>query len=352
MSPCEISAIGRLFLSFVSVQTVLAGPLTFAHGESRESPRSLHDIGWLAGRAVTKDFTASNSNLGAEIWPDKTITYAYKDDAAKEALDADLRKAWKVWEDALPKGSGFKFVLAEDEDAKDAADPYLLTVSYDRPVAEGGKGSLKTSVAIPNSGAPTMTLSNDTTKGSGNVVTNYAHEIGHAWGFEHIHQNPNYWSKQFANGQGSAIFTEKNWHPKNLADYETAIKYVDGKKAKAKDQESKDEWEKRKTTMLTNRLEAARAEFSAKEWLPMTTTDKYALEPETTSKTDIDWESIMIYPSESGAKKGLSVLTKPNGAKIVANHKPSQKDIDALMAMYKNQDESDQSSASSSGDGE
>lgn len=342
------SVISRLFLSLLSVQTVLAGPVTFAREESHESPRNLDAVEWVHRRAIAKDYDAKSSDIGVQLWPKGTITYSYTDAAAKKALDGDLKKAWKVWEDALPKDSKFTFQeLAADKDPED--EDYLLKISYDKPVAQGGSGTLKTTVAIPNNlkagQFPTMVLSDDTTKGTKNVVANYAHEIGHALGFLHTHQNPNYWSTQFADGQGGAIFTRNNWHPENLADYETAIQYIDSKKAKETNADKKKKLEDKKTEMLTSFTVAYEGNFlSALDWLPRPKQDETRLEPDPTSKskTDIDWESIMLYPSDAGAKAGRVVLTKPNGDKMAPNMKPSKKDIEALIALYKKEvEESD-----------
>lgn len=360
MSSRRLSAICRLFLCILSLQTVLACPLRFAHEASHESPRNLDATEWLDRRAIAKNYK-SRYSVGISLWMDRTMWYRYTDDAAKKALDADVKKAWKVWKDALPKGSGFKFQELPADSDPEAVNNYLLMISYHKPVAEGGDGKLSTTVGLPSGilggeGLPTMMLSNDTTKGTKNVVTNYAHEIGHAWGFLHPHQNPNYWSTEFKDGQGGAIFTKKNWHPKNLADYEETIQFIDGKIAAEKDAKKKEEWEARKTTMLTDYSAARSAGFAGGlEWLPLPKAvgaeteqkEEYTLVPDpaspTTSKTDIDWESIMLYPSFAGAKEGLSVLTRANGDKMVANTKPSQKDIDALMAMYKDEEANDSS---------
>lgn len=321
MLPLKTSGMRLLVVSFLSIQAALAVPLTSGNEDSHGLSRDLHAAGWLDRRALVKDTDPANA-LGSKLWPDKTITYRYKDAASKSALDADLKKAWKVWKDALPKDSGFKF----QEAASGKAADNVLTIAYEKPVAKGGAGTLKTSVGIPHSQAvkPTMTLSDDTTKGARNVVTNYAHEIGHAWGFLHTHQNPNYWSTDFANGKGGAIFTKANWHPENLADYDSTMKKItDAAK---------------KVSVTKDRMEAATNRFSAMEWLPITSAEKPKTIPASQSKTDIDWLSIMLYPSDAGSKKaGLPVLTKPNGEKITANAKPSQADIQALVALYKDQ---------------
>lgn len=76
----------------------------------------------------------------------------------------------------------------------------------------------------------------------------------------------------------------------------------------------------------TSRTYAKTYRFSAAEYLPITDSTAYRA---SSTATEPDWESIMIYDSKMG-----SALTKPNGDAITPVLSPSQRDVDGLKTLY------------------
>lgn len=276
-----------------------------------------------------------NSNRG--IWYKKTILYTYSDEESRAALQEDLKAAMEVWYSAgLPRSFRMR-----DKDTEDDPVTWLI-ITYDKPTAEGGSGTLVTSVGVPSrKEQPVMVISDDSTKGTMDKIANYAHELGHAWGLFHEHQNPNFWSTDFTNGKGGAVFTTSDWNCENLEDYETALTNVNNKIATATGKYL-DDLIGFRGSMCTDRISAAQLQFSAREYLPLTSSEMFV--PDNDSPDGIDWDSIMLYPSGAGGLidsngERMLVLTKDDGSEIVANLRPSQRDVQALIKLYKDGDE-------------
>jgi hypothetical protein len=83
-----------------------------------------------------------------------------------------------------------------------------------------------------------------------------------------------------------------------------------------------------------SRTAALVSDFSAVEYLPLDVS-----EISVGSKSKVDWDSIMLYPTgaggivEGGARR--PVLTKPNGDPIPINLTPSPKDVEGLKILYR-----------------
>lgn len=268
-----------------------------------------------------------------EPWPDKTIRYCFADAEAKGKLYEPIKGAMDIWHTAgLP--SNFKMEEVSDTDCRKNRDNVLL-VSYDLPRAKGGKSKMTTSPG--KTFKPSMMLTDDETIGMLSFASNVVHELGHAWGLFHEQQNPNFWPESYG-GTGGTTFSLINWVCENLMDYEDAL---------AKIQKTIDEdpsglgdvvYGGDKKKICTNRDVARRWGFSAVEYLPLLkTTEDFT--PGTTDDDDVDWDSIMLYPSGAGGKadgsgKRKPVLKKPNGDDIDINTEPSQRDVKALITLY------------------
>lgn len=73
-----------------------------------------------------------------------------------------------------------------------------------------------------------MILSDVLTMGHRNVVANYAHEMGHAWGFHHEHQNPDWWSEAWSEEyRKDYFFGEGSFFCERLSDYAEALARID-----------------------------------------------------------------------------------------------------------------------------
>lgn len=150
----------------------------------------------------------------------------------------------------------------------------------------------------------------------GDVQANLAHEIGHMFGLVHEHQNPWFWGQN-----GDAVF---KLNCENLADY-----------AAARKKHGKDAMDR----LCSEYSEAARAEFSAYDFLPIQkgTKGKDML----MSPSDVDWDSIMLYSSQVGGKGSgptrAEVLMRVDGTRtqpIPPNLRPSLQDVEGLIEIY------------------
>jgi hypothetical protein len=169
-----------------------------------------------------------------------------------------------------------------------------------------------------------MRLSDSTSVGMLEVIPNYAHEMGHAWGLLHEHQNPAWWTDPYTGGQAQ-IF---DFNCQNLKDQADAF-------ARNTDPAVQ-------TLLCTDRDSALDLKFSASEYLPYRANVR-GPRPFMATDADVDWESIMLYPSGAGAlgtaspgnDQRLPILVRhSDGSPIGINLKPSLKDVEALKALY------------------
>lgn len=261
---------------------------------------------------------------GARVWPDATIKYCFENDVAKQRLLYDLEAARDLWyASGLPEE---KFKLVEVSQAECQSNrANVLLISYN------SQGTLATTPGLqpldatnPNSRGPTMRLSDSTSVGMLEVIPNYAHEMGHAWGLLHEHQNPYFWTQPYV-GNFAQIF---DFNCQNLKDYAEVF----GRNTDPTDQRE----------LCTDREFASNRKFSASEYLPYRA-NVIGPRPFMATDADVDWESIMLYPSGAGAlgtaspgnDQRLPILVRhSDGSPIGINLKPSLKDVEALKTLY------------------
>lgn len=280
-----------------------------------------------------------------DLWPNRKIWYCFKDEAAREALEEDVESAFEIWYAAGLGANDFSHEQLDD--CIDNNEVYVLVISYSLPKSQGGTGTLFSTVACPNEYDRffRMTLSDDTTVGSLDVVANYVHELGHAWGLYHEHQNPYLWADEDDGGEGGTLFTLANFHCQNLADYDTSLAranaIIDDPTTSADDVAK---YTIIRDGMCTNRTLAANLGFGGKEWLPLSRAD--GIKAGSTVRDTIDWDSVMMYPSGAGGAtlpsgERAPVLTKANGDVITGNLRPSTQDLKAIIELYSSEDDSD-----------
>ena len=269
------------------------------------------------------------------LWPNGgEITYYFENDQARDKLFSPLQAALEKWyASGLPEAN-FKFTAADEKTFKNDRANVLLIKYND-------KGKLSSTIAIPakadsedteggteetvgpdNSG-PTMQLSDSTSVGMLDVVANFAHELGHVWGLLHEHQNPVFWTSPYSTGSLENQF-QFNCH--NLLDWDEVSNRVTDPQVRI--------------DMCQSRSVAAENKFTAAEFLPI----NGARGPNPGALgTDVDWSSIMLYPSGSGGVGAASpgndgrahVLLKEDGSVIPPNLNPSVADVQGLIDLYK-----------------
>lgn len=296
--------------------------------------------------AITKRYVAMFPKEGpgaAKLWPDKTISYCYNTQESSDRLADYFFEATRKWQRAQLLHDVYKYVEAAKPGPDCVNNPQrskMLVISYNTD------GKLETTLGMrsldsrdaTNKG-PSMTLSDKTSIGMLDITANIAHEIGHAWGLTHEHQNIYFWLPDLGEGpMSSAPFTEANFNCKALKDYLEVYNRV----AKDAPDDVRD--------LCRSRNVAARHGFSAAEWLPIR--EQMTLETGRFNRgsDDVDWESIMIYPSGAGgsgeaappaAGQALdandhrqNVLTRRDGSRIKANHDPSSRDVQGIRRLY------------------
>jgi hypothetical protein len=265
--------------------------------------------------------TIEPSADGVHVWPDATIKYCFESEETRQRTLYHLQAARDRW---YASGVPERFELSEVTQAEcESNRANVLYIRY----SDAGRLSATSGVPPlngkdPEYRGPTMYLSNREDVGTLDVVANYAHELGHAWGLLHEHQNPAFWAMPYTGGQ-SQIFTF-NCH--NLKDYTEVI--------------SRYPEEEEQLCRLYG--SASKRGFSASEYLPIqgaTRGPTIAIAQD----QDVDWESIMLYPSGAGGvgqaspgndQRAPVLLKASDGSKLPINLFPSVKDVQALIRLY------------------
>ncbi|KAK0612210.1 hypothetical protein B0T14DRAFT_531802 [Immersiella caudata] len=333
MAPLTL-VLSLLFAFLLHGQQVLAGSAIW---QPALAPRNRHSL--------NRRYFYARKGTGFGVtqpWPNRLIRYCFNTNtetqAAKAMLKKNLKDARKIW---IAKGLNSNFRIEEahgDTCVNDRDD--VLMISY---TGNGPNAGMASSVGFTGRG-PAMHLT-DREMGMLDVVANFAHELGHAWGLFHEHQNPNFWAN-VVGAEGGEVFGPGNpggWNCDNLIDY--ARTAAGGGLVVQTGQNNLGNT--RGTTieeMCSNFRLAAGAQFSASDYLPMTGVGT----PHSNGKgaSDVDWASIMIYASGAGGvpmgadeepgepDRRARILQQPNGERIPKNLFPSALDILALNTMY------------------
>lgn len=292
----------------------------------------------LTRRAIA--FRPAEGSGGVRRWPDKTIKYCFEDDNASTRLKGMFLAGQERW--SLLAEHGFQYREVSRSECRSNRINVLLIKYND-------KGHLGSTIGVPAIDAdynrrfpdrailgPTMHLSDVESVGFRDLPANAAHEIGHAWGLLHEHQNPNFWKtspEHMFNPEtfwpimcGNTFHTNR-FNCENLKDYETKMAEVLADPNKGFNDEDQ---------LCSSQKIAAKYRFSASEWLPLPIGTPFDADRE------VDLTSIMLYPSGAGGKgtadsetdNRLPVLTLAGGEYIPHNLAPSGMDLARLLLLY------------------
>ncbi|KJZ70861.1 hypothetical protein HIM_09726 [Hirsutella minnesotensis 3608] len=286
----------------------------------------------------------SDGLTNSKLWHDKTISYCFETKTARDKLIGHFVEATHKWREAGLHRDVYKYVEAAKpgrDCSMNSQRDRLLVIRYDAEKLLTTLGMRPPDEAAGLEG-PTMILSDQDNLGTLDVTANVAHEIGHAWGLVHEHQNKYFWTSGL--GQGGPKkppFGDDSFYCNNLKDYQKAFERV-----------SKSHGEVEAARLCMSQAAADRYGFSGAEWLPMLRdnfvySDKNGLG---LSYGDVDWASIMIYPSGAGGEGSAGpaspgqpidandhrkpVLLRRDGKKFRGNFDPSEEDIRGLRNMY------------------
>ncbi|KAB8232264.1 uncharacterized protein BDW43DRAFT_312260 [Aspergillus alliaceus] len=257
-----------------------------------------------------------------QTWPNTMIRFCFEDEESAKRLEEYIRAAMQLWYAAgLPEGFKFKEVSksACDRDPEN----HLLVSGSDND------GAFWTSIGHNfegDDGRPVMVL---------NFQDNYmekykpamiAHEIGHAWGMEHQHQDPMLWRWP---RRGQPDLSLVIFNCQNVEGYNELVKeYESPMMLYAHDGPC------RSSTAAHDK------DFLAAEILPLETENYYTPHRMWPWDSDVDWKSIMIYESHSfGAKDehgyAKSTLLRRMGRQVIEEPMVvTQDDVEGLMTLY------------------
>ncbi|KAJ0340496.1 hypothetical protein COL922a_003304 [Colletotrichum nupharicola] len=247
-------------------------------------------------------------------WPDKKIRFHFETEEAKQKLELYLDAANALWSAAgLPDEFTYEEVTSEaDYQAKKGK---ILLVKYN------DRNYLGTSLGLPTQDddgpSPVMDLCDSEKIGTLNIVVNFAHELGHAWGLHHEHQNPQFWTSPYTATKGDRVQFGSGYgefHCESLSDSEAT-------KTRLIAQYGEGEGNARLRQSCEKRIHATQNDFrGAMEWLPLHFSEDFAARgrpPGRTLMTDAPL-----------------ILTRAGGKELDYNTAPSEQDVQGIRKLY------------------
>lgn len=304
-----------------------------------------HRKRWLA----IKPGAGSNPTY---LWPDKTLTYCFDSESSRDKIQEGFNVAIKLWEAAGLSGQVYKYVQLSDIGSACTNNPNrdkILVISHNTDgIHSTSPGRRPLDANYPEFKGPTMRLSQNVDVGQLNQNANWAHEIGHAWGLFHEHQNPRFWGVPYGTSTSDIFAGEvfgARFDCSALKDYDKVMAAIDAKHG------SSGQAAQIKVDVCTKHGAAEEWDFSASDWLPITTNILFTsgIPEHNAGYGSVDWASIMMYPSGAGGKgtarartgpgdtnydQRQPVLLRNDGTPIGTNAVPSALDVLGIRHLY------------------
>ncbi|OGM49024.1 hypothetical protein ABOM_002329 [Aspergillus bombycis] len=263
---------------------------------------------WEAGATtVTSEWIHIDPSWEFPTWPSETIRYYFNSPTSKERLSSDIRAAWQLWYAAgLPET--FRFVEFPKWRCEREPDSCLRVIGDEEEV------SFYTSIAkqrIDPWDRIAMYVVFEGNEDEFDRALMIAHEIGHAWGLIHEHQNPLYWQWAYYDTRPDSLF---QFYCANVIGYDEIAHQINN---------TRELWSE--NGPCRSQLRALEMGFYAADIIPWQSRyqSPHHLWPH---DSDVDWDSIMIYgsyffgaPDEQGNNKvtllrmkGLQVIPEPS----------------------------------------
>lgn len=253
------------------------------HSLTRRALDELENPSPIAARSIDKRLLIRTLSL-MQRWPNNEIRYCFATKDDKLALFSNLKTAINRWWEMGLDQANFKWTEVDENECESRRSSILLIKR--QPPGTGAHvtttGFVPADPSVGNFG-PLMELDDGEWGGYDTKVGSFAHEIGHAWGLFHEHQNPNFWRPEdgFDQGNQGKVFGNDNFHCENIIGYETKL-------AAAQAQFGQENGKR----ICKNGVWARLMEFEAQAFLPMSTDEVYSLGGHEFG--DVDWSSIMV----------------------------------------------------------
>lgn len=275
-----------------------------------------------AASSLRRRWVTINPSATLGLWPRGTIKYCFESDATKAKLLYHLQAGRDLWYQNGLREADFRLTEVSEAACQNDRANVLLIKHNDRGQLSATPGLPQLDANNPDDEGPVMNLSDRDDIGMLNIAANFAHELGHVWGLLHEHQNPAFWGIPY--GAGQQLF---DFNCENLKDY--------AEKSAGLSAEDR-------VRLCQERAFAAEKKFSAAEYLPINNVRKPTRA--VAKDSDIDLQSIMLYPSGAGGagtatsadndQRAPILLLASDGSRLPINTRPSLKDVEAIQLLY------------------